>query len=164
MSFKQEVWVAEHTATIRWQRKDDENFLDIRYSRAHHWSFDGGAEVPASSSPHNVPVPMSDPSAVDPEEAFIASISSCHMLWFLSIAAKRGFIVNEYVDHASGKMGKNPDGKLAVILVTLSPQVTFHGERQPARDELEALHHAAHESCFIANSVKSEICCQPIIA
>jgi len=120
--------MAEHTATIHWSRENEANFVDNRYSRAHLWTFDGGAEIHASSSPHVVPVPMSEPSAVDPEEVFIASLSSCHMLWFLSIAAKRGFIVNEYLDKACGIMGKNSEGRVAITNVTLSPQVSFHGD------------------------------------
>ena len=155
--------MAEHTATIYWFRENEANFLDNRYSRAHLWKFDGGAEIHASSSPHVVPVPMSEPSAVDPEEAFIASLSSCHMLWFLSIAAKRGFFVNEYVDKARGIMGKNSEGRVAITNVTLSPQVTFQGDNQPSHADIESMHHAAHDSCYIANSVKSEIRCNPII-
>jgi len=153
--------MAEHIAKIYWLRKNEEKFLDVRYSRAHKWAFDGGAEVPASSSPHVVPLPMSEASAVDPEEAFVASIASCHMLWFLSIAARRGFIIDEYLDNACGVMGKNAAGKMAITRVILSPQVRFGGERHPSPDELDALHHAAHESCYIASSVMSEILCHP---
>jgi len=155
--------MAEHTATIHWSRENEANFVDNRYSRAHLWTFDGGAEIHASSSPHVVPVPMSEPSAVDPEEVFIASLSSCHMLWFLSIAAKRGFIVNEYLDKACGIMGKNSEGRVAITNVTLSPQVSFHGDNRPSLADIESMHHAAHESCYIASSVKSEIHCNPII-
>jgi organic hydroperoxide reductase OsmC/OhrA len=106
---------------------------------------------------------MSEPSAVDPEESFIASLSSCHMLWFLSIAAKRGFIVNEYLDKARGTMGKNPEGRVAITSVTLSPQITFQGDNQPSPADIESMHHAAHDNCYIASSVKSEIHCNPII-
>src|SRR6188474_3388298 len=116
--------MAEHTATVAWSRFDAA-FTDNRYSRAHRWMFDGGATIPASSSPHVVPVPMSDPMGVDPEEAFVASLSSCHMLWFLSIAAKRGYVVESYVDEAQGVMAKNGDGKLAMTAVVLRPQVSF---------------------------------------
>jgi organic hydroperoxide reductase OsmC/OhrA len=155
--------MAEHTATIRWVRENDANFLDNRYSRAHLWTFDGGAKIHASSSPHVVPVPMSESSAVDPEESFVASLSSCHMLWFLSIAAKRGFIVNEYLDKARGIMGKNSEGRVAITSVTLSPQVTFQGDNRPSPADIESMHHAAHDNCYIASSVKSEIHCNPII-
>lgn len=154
--------MAEYTATIEWC-SDGTAFSDNRYSRSHRWLFDGGISVPASSSPHVVPVPMSELAAVDPEEAFIASLSSCHMLWFLSIAAKRGFIVEKYRDQSTGVMSKGKDGKLAITLVTLHPEATFSGETLPSASELQALHHAAHENCFIASSVKSEVCCDPII-
>lgn len=152
--------MAKHTATIDW-RRNGEHFLDNRYTRAHTWSFDGGIEVPASSSPHVIPVPMSEPSAIDPEEAFVASLSSCHMLWFLSIAAKRGFIVESYKDAAMGTMSKDTNGKMAITRIELSPATAFSKERQPTLAELEAMHHAAHENCYIANSVKSEISCNP---
>lgn len=142
--------MAEHTATIHWLRENGTNFLDNRYSRVHSWTFDGGAEIQASSSPHVVPVPMSEPGAIDPEEVFIASLSSCHMLWFLSIAAKCGFLVNEYLDKACGIMGKNSEGKVAITKVTLSPDVTFQGDNQPSPAEIESMHHAAHDSCYIA--------------
>jgi organic hydroperoxide reductase OsmC/OhrA len=146
---------------IRWSR-GDEPFTDNRYSRGHSWLFDGGIEVPASSSPHVVRVPMSVEAAVDPEEAFIASISSCHMLWFLSIAAGKGFRVDEYLDDAVGLMGKNAAGKTAVIRVTLRPRVSFSGDELPSRAQLDELHHKAHEECFIANSVTTEIRCEPL--
>jgi organic hydroperoxide reductase OsmC/OhrA len=147
-------------AKVIWERSD-QHFLDNRYSRAHRWRFDGGAEVPGSSSPHVVPVPMSDPNAVDPEEAFVASLSSCHMLWFLSLAAQRGFRIDRYADDAEGVMAKNAQGKRAVTRVTLRPAVEFSGEKIPTRDEVEALHHKAHEECFIANSVKTEVRVEP---
>ena len=149
-----------HTAKVRWVR-GTQAFVDNRYSRLHRWSFDGGAEVPGSSSPHTVRAPLSDPAAVDPEEAFVASLASCHMLWFLSLAAKRGFRVDSYVDEAEGTMAKNERGKLAITLVTLRPAVEFSGEKLPTREDLEGLHHEAHEECFIANSVRSEVRCQP---
>lgn len=116
----------------------------------------------ASSSPNVVPPPFSNASAVDPEEAFVAAISSCHMLWFLSIAAKRKFLVDRYTDQAEGLMAKNADGKLAITRVTLRPEVSFSGEKIPSRREIDELHHAAHESCFIANSVNSDILCEPM--
>jgi len=144
-----------------WQRNDGD-FLGNRYSRRHLLRFDGGLEVPGSSSPHVVPLPMSDPSALDPEEAFVSSLSSCHMLWFLSIAAKNKFCVDRYFDIASGVMEKNADGKMAMTVVTLRPDVVFSGERQPDREALAQLHHDAHEACFIANSVKTEVRCEPV--
>jgi len=148
------------SAVICWVR-GDESFVDNRYSRAHAWKFDGGLEVPASSSPHVVPEPLSDASAVDPEEAFVASLSSCHMLWFLSIAARRGFVVDEYSDEASGEMGKNDQGKIAITVVTLRPNVRFGGETQPTGEEFEAMHGQAHKECFIANSVNTDVVCHP---
>ena len=152
-----------YTAEVLWQR-DGQDFTGNRYSRRHVLRFDGGAEVPGSSSPHVVPLPMSDASAVDPEEMFIASLSSCHMLWFLSLAAKQRFIVDRYVDAATGVMEKNREGQMAMTVVTLRPQVSFSGEREPTRDELERLHHAAHDACFIANSVRTEVRCEPVVA
>ncbi|MEM5431588.1 OsmC family protein [Cupriavidus oxalaticus] len=152
-----------YTAEVLWQREGQE-FTGNRYSRRHVLRFDGGAEVPGSSSPHVVPLPMSDASAVDPEEMFIASLSSCHMLWFLSLAAKQRFVVDRYVDAATGVMEKNRDGQMAMTVVTLRPQVTFSGEREPTGDELERLHHAAHDACFIANSVRTEVRCEPVLA
>jgi organic hydroperoxide reductase OsmC/OhrA len=148
---------------IEWCR-NGAAFLDNRYSRSHRWSFDGGISVPASSSPHVVPVPMSDLAAVDPEEAFIASLASCHMLWFLAIAAKRGHIVEKYRDRPTGVMSKGSDGKLAITLITLHPESTFSGDTLPSHSELQALHHAAHENCFIAASIKSEVRCEPIVS
>lgn len=151
---------SKHTAEVEWQR-GDAVFTDQRYPRRHAWRFDGGAEVVASSSPHAVRVPFSDPSAVDPEEAFVASIASCHMLWFLSIAAQRGFVVDRYRDAAVGVMGPDAEGRVAVTEVTLRPGTAFAGARVPCDDELHAMHHAAHEACFIANSVKTAIRCEP---
>jgi organic hydroperoxide reductase OsmC/OhrA len=151
--------MSHYSSTIRWER-GTQPFLDNRYSRAHVWRFDGGTEVPASSSPSVVPLPMSRADAVDPEEAFIASLSSCHMLWFLSIAAKRKFIVDSYEDQAEGVMEKNAGGRLAMTRVTLRPLVRFSGPTMPDEAQLDALHHAAHEQCFIANSVQSEVICE----
>ena len=136
-------------------------FLDQKYSRAHRWRFDGGADVAASSSPIVVPVPMSDASAVDPEEAFIASLSSCHLLWFLSLAAKAGFVVDSYRDEAVGVMEKNENGKLAITRVTLRPAVLFSGDKEPTKEQVAALHERAHEECFIANSVRTMVVCEP---
>ena len=153
--------MATYTAEISWQR-NGEDFLGNRYSRRHAMRFDGGAVVAGSSSPQVVPLPMSDASAVDPEEAFVASLSSCHMLWFLSIAAKHQFCVDSYVDAASGVMAKNADGKIAMTVVTLRPDVAFSGEKLPTRAEIDALHHEAHEACYIASSVKTDVRCEPV--
>jgi len=153
--------MSTYTAEVLWQR-DGQDFTGNRYSRRHLVRFDGGVEMPGSSSPHVVPLPMSDASAVDPEEAFIASLSACHMLWFLSIAAKKGFVVDHYVDAASGVMEKNAEGRMAMTVVTLHPAVTFSGERRPSREELDALHHAAHDGCYIANSVRTDVRCDPV--
>jgi organic hydroperoxide reductase OsmC/OhrA len=150
-----------HTALIRWQL-GDADFLGKRYSRAHTWTFDGGVVVPASSSPHVVPVPMSDAGAVDPEEAFVAALSSCHMLWFLDIASRAGWAVESYEDAADGRMARNAAGKLVVDVVTLRPRVRFAGGRLPGAEALAALHHKAHEECFLANSVRCEIRCEPV--
>jgi len=152
----------EHTATIEWTR-GDAAFLDQQYSRAHRWRFDGGAVITGSSSPHVVPVPHSDPAAVDPEAAFVASLAACHMLWFLSIAAKRGFVVDGYVDDAVGTMARVAKGKLAITEVVLRPRVRFEGTA-PDGATFEAMHHEAHDACFIANSVKSEVRLLPSLA
>lgn len=149
--------MSEYTATIRWERNPEDSFTDNKYSRAHAWEFDGGTRVPASSSPHVVPLPYSEEANVDPEEAFIAALSSCHMLVFLSIAAKRDYVVENYVDEAVGVVGEDAAGKTLVTEVTLRPRVLFSGERVPTREQLERMHHTAHENCFIANSVKTEV-------
>ncbi|KVX81434.1 OsmC family protein [Burkholderia ubonensis] len=149
--------MSTYFAEVEWQAGPDEKFTDNRYSRRHEWRFDGGVTVPASSSPHVVRTPFSDPAAVDPEEAYVAALSSCHMLWFLSIAAQRRFVVLRYRDAAQGTMAKNDAGKEVVTRVVLKPAVTFGGERAPTDDEVKALHHAAHEACFLANSVRTVI-------
>lgn len=149
-----------YTTETLWSR-GDQGFLNNQYSRRHTLRFDAGIDVPGSSSPHVVPVPYSDTSAVDPEEMLVASLSSCHMLWFLSIAAKRGFVVDRYTDSAVGVMGKNAHGKMAMVLVTLRPQVEFSGASLPSREEIDHMHHLAHEECFIANSVHTEVRCEP---
>jgi organic hydroperoxide reductase OsmC/OhrA len=145
-----------YEARVSWSR-NGAKFTDNRYSRGHEWSFDGGAKVAASSSPSVVPEPYSVAAAVDPEEALVASASSCHMLWFLSLAAKRGFVVERYVDEASGVMERNAAGKLAFSRITLRPRIEFSPEKEPSADELGALHHAAHDECFIANSLRCEV-------
>lgn len=157
----QATHMSQHSSTVIWQR-DAQAFVDQRYSRRHSWHFDGGAQVPASASPHVVPLPYSDPAAVDPEEAFVASLSSCHMLWFLGLAAKDGWLVDSYRDEAVGVMARNAEGRQAMTRVTLRPAVRFGAGRSPTPDELRALHHRAHEACFIANSVKTEVLCEPV--
>ena len=144
-------------AKVTWRRSDGAKFTDQRYSRRHEWAFDGGVTVAGSSSPLVVPVPLSSADAVDPEEALVASASACHMLWFLWAAAKGGFIVDEYVDDATGTMGKNAEGKTAMTRIALRPRVTFSGDKRPADDQLHQLHEVAHKECFIANSLKTEI-------
>jgi organic hydroperoxide reductase OsmC/OhrA len=146
--------MSQYSMTVRWNRQNAK-FTDNRYSRAHTWHFDGGVAVPASSSPHVVPVPYSEAANVDPEEAYVASLASCHMLGFLFTAAKSGFTVDAYEDDASGIMEKNEAGKQVITRVTLSPRVTFAGSKIPTDADVEAMHHQAHEDCFIANSVRT---------
>lgn len=155
--------MSEYTAVIRWTLSEDEIFSDNQYSRGHTWEFDGGVVVPASSSPHVVPLPYSVETNVDPEEAFIAALSSCHMLVFLSIAAKRKYIIESYIDNAVGVMEKGADGKTSVTKVRLRPHIIFSGERQPTMEQLEKMHHLSHENCFIANSVKTEVTTEIIV-
>jgi organic hydroperoxide reductase OsmC/OhrA len=143
-------------AKLEWQR-NGQDFLGQRYSRAHVWRFDGGPIVPASSSPLSVPLPMSDAAAVDPEEALVAAVSSCHMLFFLSIAARRGHTVDSYIDHAVGLLGKNAQGKMAMTRITLRPAIAFDGTAPPGEEELHAIHHEAHDKCYIANSLNTEV-------
>jgi organic hydroperoxide reductase OsmC/OhrA len=142
------------SAEIAWER-GDAHFLDNRYSRGHRWIFDGGATIEASSSPHVVPVPYSVVENVDPEEAFVAALSSCHMLFFLSLAAKAGFVVDRYRDSAEGAMSAI-DGVMQIATVTLNPRVSYIGTSPDRAIEAE-LHHQAHARCFIANSVKAKI-------
>jgi organic hydroperoxide reductase OsmC/OhrA len=154
--------MSEYRVTLEWTGGATAGeFLKLRYSREHRWTFDGGIEVPASSSPSVVPVPWSNPRAVDPEEAYVAAIASCHMLTFLFVAAKAGFAVAHYRDEAVGVMTKTAQGVAWVSRVTLAPRITYAGDKQPTADELARLHHAAHEGCFIANSVKTEIVVSP---
>ncbi|WP_374669947.1 OsmC family protein [Ramlibacter sp.] len=148
--------MATHTCTVTWDRQG-QTFTDNKYSRAHAWHFDGGAQVRGSSSPHSVRVPYSDPTGVDPEEALVAATASCHMLWFLSIAAGDGWVVDRYDDAAVARMGTMPeDRRTGITEVVLHPHVVFKG-RAPDAAGLDALHHRAHEACFIANSLKSEV-------
>jgi organic hydroperoxide reductase OsmC/OhrA len=151
----------DYAATVTWQRAADAKFTDNKYSRAHEWRFDGGTVVPASSSPSVVPVPMSNAAAVDPEEAFVASLSSCHMLFFLFHAAKKGFVVDRYEDAAVGTMGKDARGRTAMIKVALRPRVSWSGAARPSAQDIEAMHHQSHIDCFIANSVSSEVLVEP---
>lgn len=148
--------MSQYEATISWQR-GDQPFTDNSYSRGHEWIFDGGLTVPASASPGIVPLPMSVAENVDPEEAFVASISSCHMLFFLAFAAKRGIVVDQYTDSAIGFMEKRADGKTAMTRVVLRPDALYSGEVLPDPEQLEKLHHRAHEVCFIANSILTDI-------
>ena len=144
-----------HVATVEWTR-GDQAFVDNRYARAHVWRFDGGAVVPGSSAPSNVPLPYSDAAAVDPEEAMVASLSSCHMLWFLALAAKAGWVVDRYLDEASGELDRIDGGPRHLARVMLRPVTSFSG-RQPSQTELDAIHHAAHEHCEMAHTVRSTI-------
>jgi organic hydroperoxide reductase OsmC/OhrA len=145
-----------YEARVAWKR-NGAKFADLRYSRRHEWSFDGGVRLTASSSPTSVPVPYSVVEAVDPEEALVAAASSCHMLTFLYLAAKRGFVVESYADDAFGVLDKNPEWKLAITRITLRPRIEFSSNKIPSSAELEALHHSAHEECYIASSIKSEV-------
>ncbi|MDH5925951.1 OsmC family protein [Vibrio lentus] len=149
--------MSEYSALIRWARGDDEAFSDNQYSRGHTWEFDGGITVPASSSPHVVPLPFSVEANVDPEEAFIAALSSCHMLTFLGIAAKQKYVIDSYVDDAVGVLEEDESGRSSVTKVTLRPDIVFSGSKIPTAKQLDKLHHLAHKNCFIANSVKTEI-------
>jgi organic hydroperoxide reductase OsmC/OhrA len=149
--------MATYTAKITWKNDSPESFAKNQYTRGHTWSFDGGIEVPASSSPHSVRVPFSVEAAVDPEEALVASASSCHMLMFLWLAAKAGFVIDSYEDNAEGVMTAGRDGKQWVSTITLDPQIAWSGETRPTDAEIADLHHKAHDGCYIANSIRSEI-------
>jgi organic hydroperoxide reductase OsmC/OhrA len=153
--------MATYSATIAWQ--DDGGFPSGRYSRAHEIRFDGGAVVRGSSSPHVVPLPFSDPAGMDPEEALVASVSACHMLWFLSLAQEAGVHVESYVDEAEGVMGRVDRGKIAVTRISLRPRIRFAGA-EPGAEQLRHLHHEAHERCFIANSLKTEVVVETPVA
>ena len=146
-----------YTATVRWKRGADDAFAQGRYTRVHEWAFDGGAVVPASASPHVVPKPYSDEAAVDPEEAFIASLSSCHMLFFLDFARRAGFVVESYADRGEGIVEKGADGRIAMTRVTLRPHVEWGGGKKPDEAQLTELHLKAHDACFIANSVTTKV-------
>ncbi len=148
--------MSKYTAKITWESDSPESFAKNHYTRGHEWSFDGGVTVRASSSPHAVRVPFSVEAAVDPEEALVASASSCHMLSFLWVASKNGFVAESYEDNAIGEMTTNADGKQWISKITLDPQIVWSGNT-PTADELAAMHHEAHEICYIANSIKSEV-------
>src|SRR5262245_28037887 len=152
--------MSQYIATVVWARAPEAPFKDNRYSRAHEWRFDGGAVVPASSSPSVVRVPLSDPKGVDPEEAFVASLASCHMLFFLSFAAAGGFVIDRYEDEALGELGKNATAKQAMLKVVLRPRITWIGD-PPGAERLADLHHRSHEACYIANSVTTEVLVEP---
>lgn len=149
--------MAIYTATISWENDSPETFVNNKYSRGHSWSFDGGVTVPASSSPHVVRVPFSVETNVDPEEALVASASSCHMLSFLYLAAKAGFNAVSYVDKAMGEMATSDAGKEWMAKITLDPQIVWADGAAPTEIQLAELHHEAHEICYIANSLKTEI-------
>jgi organic hydroperoxide reductase OsmC/OhrA len=149
----------QYTATVRWERKGVP-FTDRKYSRAHVWRFDGGIEVPGSSSPLVVREPLSEPHAIDPEEALVASASSCHMLFFLDFASRAGLVVDSYQDDAIATMGTAADGKVYVATIELKPHIAFSGN-PPSPDDLAALHHRSHEACYIANSLRSEVTVTP---
>ena len=151
--------MASHTATIVWERDPSEVFTDNRFGRGHQWSFDGGVSFRASSSPHVLPR-HSDPAGVDPEEAFVASLSSCHMMAFLYVAARRGLKVNRYEDTAEGRIARNAEGRIWVSEVVLHPRVAWEGDA-PDEAVILDLHHAAHAECFIANSVRTDVRCEP---
>ena len=153
--------MATHNATIRWFASPGEDFAKGQYSRAHSWNFDGLTNVSASASPHVVPMPWANPDAVDPEEAFVASAASCHMLFFLDFARRAGLIVTGYDDEAEGTMGNNDAGRVAVTRVILRPRVEFSGSKLPTSADLNAMHHEAHTKCFIAASVTTEILIEP---
>ena len=148
--------MSEHKATIVWKKPTPE-YLRGRYSREHTWSFDGGLTVPASSSPSVVPVPLSNPANIDPEEAFVASLSSCHMLTFLHVARQAGFQIESYEDEAVGHMSPNERKVPWVSSVTLNPKIVYAGDKRPTPEEEGRLHHLAHEQCFISQSVKTDV-------
>jgi organic hydroperoxide reductase OsmC/OhrA len=152
--------MSKHFATIRWFASPGEDFAKGQYSRAHSWNFDGGANVAASASPHIVPAPWADPAAVDPEEALVAATSSCHMLFFLDFARRAGVIVTGYDDEAEGEMQRGEDGKTRITRITLRPKIVYGGN-EPEQAVLDELHHKAHEACFIANSITSEVVIEP---
>jgi len=153
--------MSQHTAVIEWQR-GDQPFSDNKYSRAHNWTFDGGAVVRGSSTPSAmIPPPLSDETAVDPEEALVAAVSSCHMMFFLAYARKDGFIVDSYRDAAEGTLGKDERGKISITDIVLRPAVSWSGDKVPDAAQIAELHHRAHEACYIGTSVRSTVTVEP---
>ena len=148
--------MSQYEAHVAWHR-GNQVFIDNRYSRGHVWNFDGGLSVPASSAPSSVPLPMSVAANVDPEEALVAALASCHMLFFLSFAQKQGYVVDDYQDHAIGFMAKNEEGRLFIAHIELHPRVIFSGEKVPTKEHIDALHHLSHDSCYIANSLRASV-------
>lgn len=148
--------MSQHTVTVWWKKSQGADFLKRKYSREHIWTFDGGAVVPASSSPHIVPLPFSNPANVDPEEAFVASVSSCHLLWFLWFAGEARFDVESYCDAAVGRMTKNDEGELWISEIILRPDIVYAGAKPSAAEERD-LHHSSHAKCFIANSIRTNV-------
>ena len=152
-----------HRATVSWRLGEAEGeFLKRRYSRVHQLSFEGGAEVAGSPATAILPPPWSAPDGVDPESAFTAALSACHMLWFLDHAARGGFIVRSYIDVAEGTLGRSAAGKMAMTRVVLRPAIDFAGDATPSPAEVTRLHEAAHADCFIANSVTTEVVVEPL--
>jgi organic hydroperoxide reductase OsmC/OhrA len=154
--------MAIHTATIEWHRKGA-NFLDRKFSRAHDWHFDGGLTVRGSAAPGVLRPPLADPTAVDPEEALVAALSSCHMLFFLAFAAKDGFVVDSYVDRAEGLLERSAEGKTSITQIILRPDIAYEGEAPSAEKEAE-MHHMAHDHCYIANSIKADVTVEAPVA
>ena len=154
--------MSEHIAQVTWLRGPNKVFVDNQYSQGHQWQFDGGAVVAASSSPSFVPLPISVENNVDPEEAFVATLSSCHMLFFLSLAAKHRWTLDLYADNATRLMAEDDEGRLAMTQVTLYPGTHFSGKRLPTRGDTDHIHHQAHDLCFIANSVKTVVTVEPV--
>ncbi|MFL0800786.1 MAG: OsmC family protein [Agarilytica sp.] len=154
--------MSDYEATVQWTRKPDESFIDNEYSRGHTWEFDGGAVIQASSAPDIVPLPYSVAKNVDPEEALIASLSSCHMLFFLGFSAKFGYTVDSYTDNALGTLGKTASGKTAFSKIVLRPSITFSGDNQPDTKTIETLHTKSHDYCFIANSLNCDVVIKPV--
>ena len=153
--------MSNYEATVEWHINEGESFETRKYSRAHRWKFDGGADVPASASPAVVGTVYSDPAGVDPEEALVAALASCHMLFFLDLASRSGVSVTSYVDNAVGVMGKRDDGVIAMLSATMRPKITFASPADPAK--LEELHHKAHSLCYVANSVNFPVTVEPAV-
>jgi organic hydroperoxide reductase OsmC/OhrA len=151
--------MSTYEATVEWHIGAEESFETRKYSRAHRWKFDGGADVPASASPAVVGTVYSDPAGVDPEEALVAALASCHMLFFLDLASRSGVSVTSYVDHAVGVIGKRDDGVVAMLSATMRPQVSYAAPVDDAK--IAGLHHKAHELCYIANSVNFPVSVEP---